>query len=219
MIGNQYHSVTQPDRPNHWELLNEADKQTYDRICAALTAPSNKNKKNKRADEFREILEAITLFENHDEVDKWKRCLVCGVYQFEDGIAVNISALKRLIFKCKSSINGSLKAIGYPNVTYKCSSCEELLKGIPFLRGNTVELRQWTVRYRAPKEEAQNENTEYITPPTAISNFDNVDVSISNKEEKTTNEFQISDIFSNTSSFNWFSNQNSEDNDTYFELF
>lgn len=218
MIGYQVQAPTQPDRPNHWELLNEADKQTYDRICAALTAPSNKNKKNKRADEFREILEAISLFENHDEVDKWKRCLVCGVYQFEGGIAVNISALKRLVFKCKSSINGSLKAIGYPNVTYKSSTCEELLKGIPILRGNTAELRQWTVRYQALKEEPQNENTQYITPPTASMDFNMNNTSNIELDQKTTSEQQLFDIFSNPSTFSWFSSHNSDDNENYFDM-
>ncbi|EAY00296.1 hypothetical protein TVAG_179670 [Trichomonas vaginalis G3] len=167
------------DKPAYYNLLSDTDKMTYDRIRQAITAPSNKNKKNKRADEFREILEAIELYENHDQADKWKRCLVCGVFIFDKGIAIKISALKQLIYKCKSSINGSLKAIGYPNVDYKSSMCDELLNGIPFLRGNLVELRQWTVRFRdrnTPTSLSIDNLQQYISPPSNTLQEKNEDI-------------------------------------------
>lgn len=206
------------DLPNHWELLNDADRQTYERIRAALTAPSNKNKKNKRADEFRDILEAIYLFENHDDVDKWKRCLVCGVFKFEGGIAVNISALKRLVFKCKSSINGSLKAIGYPNVKYKSSQCEELLQGIPYLKGNTVELRQWTVRFQDPqaaKDDFETENSQYITPPSAEMEMEAVNQSNTTDVEKNSTEAE----FNFFNSPYWPMKNSSDDEALFIDLF
>ena len=140
--------MLQKQPPPHYDLLSEADKDTYQRIFAAISAPSTRNKKNKRADDFQEIIDALFLYINHDEEDRWKRCLVCGLFPFEGGIAVNTSALKKLVLKCKSSINGSLKAIGYPNVTTKSACCQELLNGIPFLKNNFVELRQWTIRYK-----------------------------------------------------------------------
>jgi hypothetical protein len=132
--------------PRHWELLNEADKGIYLRMSAALSAPSCRNKRNKRIDDFQGILDAIEVFENSNQSDKWKRCLVCGVCRIANGIAVNIAQLKKLIFKCKSSINGSLKGLGYEIVVSKTSSCTELLNTIPHLRLNSSEQRQWTVR-------------------------------------------------------------------------
>lgn len=135
--------------PNHWDLLNEDDKEIYRQISAALSAPTSKNKRNKKIDDFTEVIVAIERFENTDEKDRWKRCLVCGVCQLSNGIAVNITQLKRLVFKCKSSINGSLKGMGYDTVVSKTSACEELLEAIPYLRNNTTELRQWTVRLRS----------------------------------------------------------------------
>jgi hypothetical protein len=132
--------------PRHWELLSEADKGVYLRISAALSAPSCRNKRNKRIDDFKEILDAIEVFENSNQSDKWKRCLVCGVCRIPNGIAVNITQLKKLVFKCKSSINGSLKGLGYEIVVSRTSSCTELLDTIPHLRMDTTELRQWTVR-------------------------------------------------------------------------
>ena len=134
-------------QPLHYELLSQADKDTYQRLCAAMSAPTNRNKKYKRVDDFKEIIDALNLYINHDEEDKWKRCLVTGLFPFKGGIAVNIGALKKIIMKCKSSINGSFKAIGYPIVSTKSVNCTELLEGIPCLKNNLVELRQWTIRY------------------------------------------------------------------------
>lgn len=141
--------------PKHWDLLCESDKKVYRQIFEALSAPTNRNKRNKKIADFTEVIEAIEIFENTDSTDKWKRCLVCGVCRLSNGIAVNIAQLRRLVLKCKSSINGSLKGMGYDIVLSKPSACEELLKTIPFLRNNPAELRQWTVRLRShqPKHE------------------------------------------------------------------
>jgi hypothetical protein len=68
-----------PREPQHWELLSEDDKAVYRRISAALCAPSSRSKRNKRIDDFKEIMDAIDLFIESDEVDRWKRCIVCGV--------------------------------------------------------------------------------------------------------------------------------------------
>jgi hypothetical protein len=72
-------------------------------IGAALSAPSNPNK---RIDDFREIIEPVELFINSNDVDKWRRSLVCGVFRLANRIAVNIAQLKWLVFKSKSLING-----------------------------------------------------------------------------------------------------------------
>jgi hypothetical protein len=133
----------------HFDLLNADDQWVYEHISATLSAPSSKNKRNKRMDDFRDILDAIELFENADKANKWKRCLVCGICRIPHGIAVNVSQLKKLICKCKSSINGSLRGLGYGVVLPKTASCKDLLEAIPTLRVNAMELRKWTVRMKA----------------------------------------------------------------------
>jgi hypothetical protein len=148
----------------HWDLLSDVDKAVYRRISAALCAPSSRSKRNKRIDDFQEILEAIELFIDSDDVDKWKRCLVCGICRIPSGIALNIAQLKKLVFKCKSSINGSLKGLGYDVVLAKTASCTELFDALPQLRMNPGELRQWTVRLRSKPEEQPSSE---ITPPAA----------------------------------------------------
>jgi hypothetical protein len=133
--------------PHNWELLSTSDQGIYRQLHQALSAPSNRDRRNKRVDDFKEILEAIELFENVDDDDRWKRCLVCGIFTFPGGIAVNIQQLKALIVRCKSSINGSLKRLGYTKVASKMEGCEPLFETIPFLRTHGSELRKWTLRY------------------------------------------------------------------------
>ena len=153
--------------PLFWDLLSNEDKETYMRISNVLSAPTLKNKRNTKIDTFSDALEAIDIFQNHSETDKWKRFLVCGVVKFEGGIAVNINQLKKLVRKCKTSINTSLKGMGYTIISGKSCESPELLTAIPCLRGNNAELRQWTIRYleKDDKFQHQNENDSYITPP------------------------------------------------------
>jgi hypothetical protein len=135
--------------PDHWSLLSENDKEVYRRIRTALSAPSTRDKRYKRIGEFTEIAGAIENFINADETDRWKRCLVCGWCRFADGLAVNVAQFKRLVFKCKSSISGSLKGMGYDIVLSRPALCQELLRQIPYLENHPAELRQWTVRLKS----------------------------------------------------------------------
>ena len=150
--------------PPHLELLSDDDKQMYMKIMNAIQAPTLQSKRNKRLTEFEDMIEAIEVFENHEDIEKWKRYLACGLFRFENGIAVNISTLKQLIHRCKSSINGSLKALGYNQVISKASSCKELLQAIPYLAKRANELRQWTVRYKNKEGETKNEEIVAAIP-------------------------------------------------------
>ncbi|OHT11156.1 hypothetical protein TRFO_01053 [Tritrichomonas foetus] len=152
------------ERPPHWDLLSEDDKEVYIGISKVLSAPTNRNKRNRRIDDFKEIVDALEIFIEKDEEEAWKRRLVCGICLLDNGIAVNIARLRKIIFKCKSSINGSLKGLGYGSVISRTSSCTELFEKIPFLKSNTAELRQWTVRMRTHTQ-TQGDDEEDITPP------------------------------------------------------
>jgi hypothetical protein len=59
--------------PEHWTLLSDPDKEVSLQIRSAHSAPSSRNKRNKRIEDFQVILDAIELFLNTDEEDK--QCL------------------------------------------------------------------------------------------------------------------------------------------------
>jgi hypothetical protein len=142
------------DKPQYWDLLDDDDKGIYLRIRAALSAPMTRNRRNKRIEDFRAIIDAIEVFQNSDVENKWRRCLVCGMCRLRNGIAVNTTQLKRLVFKCKSSINGSLKGLGYGVIVTDPSAGDELLEEIPYLRDNGIEFRRWTIRTNATTYES-----------------------------------------------------------------
>jgi hypothetical protein len=149
--------------PQYWTLISDDDKAVYRRISAALSAPTSRNKRNRRIEDFQAILDALEVFENSDTDDKWKRCLVCGICRLPGGIAVNTTQLKHLVFKCKSSINGALKGLGYDLIITEPAASEKLLQEIPYLRDNPAELRRWTIRTSSSPKKADEQM--HVTPP------------------------------------------------------
>jgi hypothetical protein len=139
--------------PNHWDLLSDDDKQIYVRLSAALGAPMKRDKRGRKAHEFREILSAIDVFQHADAENMWKRCLVCGILLFREGVAVNIAQFKRLIWKCRSSINGALAELGYDEVLPRSETTAQLLRLLPALEGRSGEIRQWTIRLPSVRHE------------------------------------------------------------------
>jgi hypothetical protein len=76
-----------------------------------------------------------------------ERSIVCGIAVAGPLIAVNTRQLKSLIGRCKSSINGSFRQLGYLAVKTKSKARECVLVILPSLKGDPGSLRQWTVRF------------------------------------------------------------------------
>ncbi|KAH0787291.1 potassium/sodium hyperpolarization-activated cyclic nucleotide-gated channel 1 [Histomonas meleagridis] len=203
-------NLQEKKEPSHWELLSPDDQHVYQQIYKVISAPTNRNKRNKKVDDFKDIIDAIELFENSDEEGKWKRCLVCGICKVSNGIAINISQFKKLILKCKSSINGSLKSLGYTKLLSKPSLCPELLEIIPYLKSNPNELRQWTVRMKLDSKVGEEDRLMEISPPQVEDNFDLFN----------TNELRVSNIQIGTDSLsNWDGFPTKDLYDFSFEFF
>lgn len=132
--------------PKYWSILNDYDKYQYNCLRATLSVNYAKNQRNKRVENFTEILEIIKRFCVRGDGDDWRRFLACGYCCIPSGIAINTRQLKLLVFKCKSSINGSLHKMGLSSNVARAETTNQLLKAIPVLRENVNELRQWTIR-------------------------------------------------------------------------
>jgi hypothetical protein len=146
----------------YWELLKESDQQILSSIRAALSAPTLKNKRNTRIADLQEIIETLKIYQYHCEEDTWKRLLVTGFVELEEGFAVNVTQLHTLIFKCKSSINGSLRRMGYATKITTASAFNKLFEAIPVLKMNATELRQWTIRKKSdvPPDDATSDGKD-----------------------------------------------------------
>lgn len=112
----------------------------------SISSQYSKNIRNKRVENFTEIIDIIKRYCIRGQPDDWRRCLVCGVAWLHEGIAINTRQLRLLIFKCKSSINGSLHKMGFTVNIGRTEAANALVMAIPILKDNTNELRQWTVR-------------------------------------------------------------------------
>jgi hypothetical protein len=133
----------------HWNLLTESDQDVLAGIRTALSAPTLQNKRNRRIADLREILDTLKIFQFHMPEDTWKRCLVTGFVELDDSLAINVTQLHTLIFKCKSSINGSLRRMGYSTKVNTVAAFNKLFEIIPALKRNPTELRQWTIRQKS----------------------------------------------------------------------
>lgn len=146
--------------PNYWYLLSEADKYRYSCLRVRLSNPAFRNpKNNKKTDSFADIMDTIKHFCIRNDKDDWRRCLVCGICWMPEGIAINTRQLRQLVFKCKSSINGSLHKMGFTVNLGRSEAATAVSLAIPILKDNTNELRQWTVR------QCDNRLPSPISPP------------------------------------------------------
>ena len=148
MISGRHPTI---ELPNHWYILSEYDKYQYNYTRALMSSPSNKNQRNKRIETFSEALDAIKAYAIRGDGEDWRRCLVCGIFWLPEGIAINTRQLRLLIFKCKSSINGSLQKMGFNTNVSRTEAANIMINALPMLKDNTSELRQWTVRQQGSK--------------------------------------------------------------------
>ena len=134
------------NEPSYYQLLDLSDQIKYKELKESFSTPEHKYNRGKRVETFQQSLEEIRRFCNRGDGNDWKRFLVCGMCWNQDFLAINTRQLRILLDKCKSSINGALSKMGFCTLPIKGECCTELIVAIPFLRGNYVEQRQWSVR-------------------------------------------------------------------------
>ena len=187
------------NNPMFFELLTMEDKQKYWEMRVILQNSEKRYKRNKRVESLQDALNAIKEFCMRGDDDDWRRCLVCGVcWMGNQEIAVNIRQLMLLVDKCKSSINGALAKMGYGTAPAKSAATMSLLQYIPYLKGNFVEQRQWTVRtkhHRSPSPSSPDDSvdqTDRTTSPGEV-----MPPELDDEGEATLDVEEMKPIFSN----------------------
>lgn len=132
--------------PKFWGILSDSDRALYGLMRVTMASPNHKNQRNRRIETFSDSLAIIKGFSMRGDDHDWRRCLVCGVAWLPEGLAINTHQLRLLVFKCKSSINGSLQKMGYASSLGRTETTNAMIRAFPALKNNTSELRQWTVR-------------------------------------------------------------------------
>lgn len=133
--------------PPFFELLSTRDREEYFELRGKLVSSDKRYKKNMRIESLQDELNAIQAYCLRGDGQDWRRCLVSGIcWLGPQDIAVNTRQLRLLINKCKSSINGALAKMNYGTIPGKNVATAALVQRIPYLQGNFMEQRQWTVR-------------------------------------------------------------------------
>lgn len=207
----QLNLVTALTYPSYWQLLSDADRYQYGFLRAAMSSPSNKNQRNKRVETFSDSLEAIRAFAIRGDGNDWARCLVCGIAWLPDGsIAINTHQLRLLIFKCKSSINGSLLKMGYIHTLGRTETSDIISEYFSLIKDNTSEMRQWTIRTKdcgiitPPKKEEEMLHIpmQYSPAPEIDNEQPSIKSTPAPQEENINIEYQF-ESFADTQPFFW----------------
>ena len=147
---NSFHDETDypliDNLPGHWDLLTRSDLEAYVKLRKSFYDEIRKSKKGERLDAFIQRILKIKQFVERGDGDDWKRGLVCGIIFLPNSIAIHIQQFRLLLGKCKSSINGSLQAIGFAAHPQGGPIETELLMKVPIFQREHSEVKKWTVR-------------------------------------------------------------------------
>jgi hypothetical protein len=153
--------------PDFFNLLSPADQLQYTELSNRLSDRSNRYKRHRRFDNFDESLTAIYSFCVRSDDGDWKRCLVCGLYWFDQppGVCVNTRQLKQLLGNSKSSINGAFAKLGYEMMSATFTQDGNFFAIMPFLADGIEGARQWTMRRASGKPGVRSAHAARAIPP------------------------------------------------------
>ena len=144
--------------PKYFDLLDEMDKEEYRRLRFELNKKTERRRRGRRLEVLGECLELVRVWAQRGCDSDWKRCLVSGLCFMTSGVAINLHQIQLLINKCKSSLNGALKLMGFTTTYARGDLSCELINTFPILEGNQKGLREWSIRkpinYRKDVSEA-----------------------------------------------------------------
>lgn len=133
--------------PEHFNQLDPKDKEEYIKLREKFY---NIEKTTKGKDKLQSLTNAINdikTFCRPGSSDDWKRSIACGIiFLSSSSIAINIQQLKILLCRCKSSINGSFKSLGYSSLSYDGKKIQKLLSKIPEFKNTKRESKKWTIK-------------------------------------------------------------------------
>lgn len=97
-----------------------------------------------------QLLKDFCLQGNSEDI---KRCIACGIIWIPNGVFICVQRLSQLLGKCKSSVNGSFRALGYMNI----NSQKIVSKHLSYILSNYslkgVDLKEWSVRISLNRNE------------------------------------------------------------------
>ena len=191
--------------PHHWNLLSDIEKMEYKRLQLTVSASTNRNRRNKSAETFNEMLKSIKDYVMRDDGNDCRRALVCGLFWVTCFIVVNTKQICILTGRSKSSINSSFQALGYQSPPNGIDSTNIVINSFDTFKNDYNELRQWTVRVLSSSIKSQDLipfktlNRPVLHSPIPDSSSPIVEPNIISSDIGTSNEFNSFSIMDSIS--------------------
>jgi hypothetical protein len=130
----------------YWTLLSDDDKWHYHQLRKRIDPLSVRTARDQLPMKFQVVLNEIQRYSIHHNSDDWKRCIACGIVWLDDALAISTRQLRKLLGKCKSSINTGFQSLGYSLCPMSSDHVSQLTEFLPCLPQNGRDFRQWTIR-------------------------------------------------------------------------
>lgn len=152
MASNEKEPVSEKaaKQTGRFKYLSSEDFENYLKLKEKFQEEVTNAKRGEKVDVFSRRLDLIRNYVQKGNDDDWKRSFACGIFFFENNIAISIKQLMLLLGKCKSSINGSLHQLGYIARPTSKETDENLVNNIPIFQKDRSELKKWTIRQKKP---------------------------------------------------------------------
>jgi hypothetical protein len=143
-------SVSPSSVSAYWNLLSEDDRLEYMRLSQRffadqkLSALVRAGRERRGVVFMKEILAVLQYIERSSENTEL-RSIVTGLCIHGPFVCINTRALKGILCRCKSSINGLFQELGYGQWRARYDR-EFVMLAMPSLRKDPSVLRQWTIR-------------------------------------------------------------------------
>jgi hypothetical protein len=134
----------------YWGLLSEDDRLEYMRLSQRffadqkLSALVRAGRERPQVVFMKEVLAILQYIERSMENTEI-RSIVTGLCFHGPFVCINTRALKGILYRCKSSINGLFQELGYGQWRARYER-EFVLLAMPSLKKDPTMLRQWTIR-------------------------------------------------------------------------
>ena len=145
-----------------FDMMKKQDQTDLLQIKEKLSSRKFRYRYNQGLDSFVVCFNYLKEFCTKGDDEDWKRSLACGLCVFGNSVGINSKRLEYFLGKSKSTINQSLKKIGFDGCPKTKENMTELVEKIPYLGQHFNECRQWTVRISTEPNKLKKSSSQEI---------------------------------------------------------
>jgi hypothetical protein len=145
-------------------VLSPGDYEEFVRLQQSFSRDPTSTPTHRGSVSFRSELMSIIDFVDRRPEGRELRACATGLIRVSSYLCVNTSVLKKLVHRCKSSINSSLQQLGYCAVKIRPCDNSLLASALASLLRAPTFGRQWTIRSCEPPVPGQATRVKCATP-------------------------------------------------------